>query len=369
MRASPRPQADAPKATPPEAEALRRALEKAETQSISIDAAGALQSVAEALRLARRLGDDAAAARAHAIAAAGHYYRGDYVAAVANGIDAFALGGATDARTGAMAMLGIALSFAFVGELRRGEEAARRALRLAAAAQDRRMEAQAQLILGCILSEAGRFEESLASLRRARSAFRRQGDGERASATAVNIGHLLLRQAGALGDSAGAPEAARHRRRARRFYRAALDSGRPRLGAVMVQTALADCELGLGNVAGALALLEQSRRVLEPHDPARIVARLDYYLGEAHRRMGHAAEAARHLHRALEAADAIDGDDLAVQCREALSRLAEDLGDEAGARRWDRDARSVLDRRRASLADFRRQMRPLWDRFLRQEPG
>jgi hypothetical protein len=29
----------------------------------------------------------------------------------------------------------------------------------------------------------------------------------------------------------------------------------------------------------------------------------------------------------------------------------------------------VLDRRRASLADFRRQMRPLWDRFLRQEPG
>ncbi len=37
--------------------------------------------------------------------------------------------------------------------------------------------------------------------------------------------------------------------------------------------------------------------------------------------------------------------------------------------RWEKDARSVRDRRRAAMADFRRRMRPTWDRYLRREPG
>lgn len=369
MRASSRPAADDPNPSPPEAEALRRALERAEYLVVALDAAGALRAVAEALRLARRLGDSAAAGRAHAIAAAAHYYRGDYVAAVASGIDAFALDGATDAQTGAKAMLGIAMSFVSVGEVPRAEEAARRAIRLATLARDRRQEAQAHLILGCVLSDARRYEDSLASLRRARSAFRRQSDAERASAAAVNIGHLLLRQADAL-DGAGDPrEAARCRRHARRHYRAALDSGRPRLGAIMAQTAMADCELGLGNVAQAHALLAQALGFLEPHDPAPVVARVHRYLGEVHRQEGRLQEASRHLHAALEAADTIEGDGLAVDCRRALSRLAKDLGREAEAGRWEKDARTVRDRRKEAMADFRRRMRPTWDRYLRREPG
>jgi tetratricopeptide (TPR) repeat protein len=354
-------------ASPPEAEALRRMLDKAELSSISLDAAGALREVGEALRLATRVGDAAGMARAHGIATTCHYYRGDYVAAVASGIDACANGARAGGAVAAKAMLGVALAFSSVGELRRGEQAAARAVRLAASARDPRVEAQAHLILGCVLRDARRVEESLGELRRARAAFRRQGDPERASAAAVNIGHVLLQEAGDLDRQGDSRLAARLWRRAARHYRSALDSGRPRLGAIMVQTALADCEMNLGNRDGARSLLEQAERFLEPRDPATVVARLDYYAGEVARRLGRAEEASGRLHRALEAADGLEGDDLAADIRDALSRLAADLGDAREARRWARAAKADRDRRRALRAEFRRRMRPLWDRYLRQE--
>lgn len=359
---------ESPRSHPPEAEALRRALDKARLLSVSIDVAEALRQVSDALRLARRLGDKAAQAQACAIAAVCHYYRGDYVAAVAAGLDACGFGSDGGPEIRAQATLSIAYSFLSVGDLRRAEQAASRATLLAAQARDARGEAQARAFLGCVLGDADRYGEAIATLRQARAAFRRQDDAERVSATAVNIGHVLNRQARKLDQRGDHPGAMQCWRNARRYYLQALESGRPRLGAAMAQASLADCEMRLGNLAEARAMLQRARGILRPQDAPRIAARVTWLAGEVERRMGHAEAAAKLLGAALGGADTIEADELAAQCRESLAALAAHRGDRTQAKRWAMAARLERERRLGAQALFRREMRPMWDRHLRLDP-
>ena len=56
---------------------------------------------------------------------------------------------------------------------------------------------------------------------------------------------------------------------------------------------------------------------------------------------------------------------MSVVARTALARLYEAQGDAARARQWKAEAKRVSEEQDESLSGFRRQMRPLWDRFLR----
>ena len=350
-----------------DAEALGRLLARAQHLGRSLDVHESLRTVGEALRLARRLHDRQAQMQAFCIATVCHYYRGDFVAAVATGLDACVACPDGDRSGRSNALQSVALAFLSVKDLRRAESAARHALRHAADEGNAAVAANSRNVLGLVLSEDSRYDEAYGEFRRARAIFRKLGDAERISAIAVNTGHALRRQGMARelgGDHSGA---ARRWRRARSVYRTALGAGRPRVGSVMVQAALADCEMRLGGVEAAHALLVDASRHLRPKDPVRITARISCLLGEAERRMRSWPDAGRHLRRALESADSIAGDDLASECRECLSRLASDRGLQAEAREWQDAARHERQKQRQALVAFRREMRPLWKQYLTHE--
>lgn len=349
-------------------EVLAQLLLRARHQSRSLDVRAALKTVVEALPLARRLRDQRALAEAFGIATTCHYYRGDVVAAAATGLDAFMACPASDYGERSRALQSVALALLAAEDFRRAQDASRHALQEAARGHNAVAIGNSRNLLGMVLGEIGRFEEAFKEFRLARAQFRKLGDGERGSAVAVNLGHALRRQ-GIFAQKAGDPAgAARLWRRACKVYRAAIDSGRPRVGRILVQSALADCEMRLGHDDEARILLAGASGDLRAGDPPRITARVSWMLGESERRLGHRSDARRHLEKAIELAIPATIDNVAFECQGSLSRLATELGKKAEAKRWRESAKQGREKRRRALIAIRRDMRPLWDRYLRHAP-
>src|SRR6185436_19420252 len=125
------PPALAPDSHAPERERLRAALRDGAALASTFESRNALRSVSEALRLARRLRDPLAEAQSLALATQCHYQRGDYVSAVATGLDACATYADNDLEGRSHVFHSVALAFFSVAEYRRAEAAAQRALRYA----------------------------------------------------------------------------------------------------------------------------------------------------------------------------------------------------------------------------------------------
>lgn len=91
-------------------------------------------------------------------------------------------------------------------------------------------------------------------------------------------------------------------------------------------------------------------------------------LGECTLRLGHPHEADRHLQAALDGAETLENDELGLDARLAMARLAEERGRTDEARLWREAARKLRDSRKEALTAFRREMRPLWDQHFRDAP-
>jgi tetratricopeptide (TPR) repeat protein len=340
-------------------------LERGTQLSAAFEPRDALRAIGEALRLARKLRDPRAEAQSLVLATQCHYQRGDYVSAVATGLDACATYADNDLEGRSHVFHSVALAFFSVAEYRRAEEAARRAVRYASREHESLPEASARSTLAFILADTGRFDEALQELRRARSRFRQLGDELRVKKATSNAGHVWRKRGLALAAAHDAEGARRAWRRSMRCYRAALGIGRSRLDDAIILGSLGESALRLGRVHEAIAHLDAAARHTGPRDIARVVAHISLRRGQAEHALERWSAAERHLTEAVEQADALENDDLAFEAREALARLSDARGDGARARQW-RDARRELqERRREALAGFRRQMRPLWDHFLR----
>lgn len=328
-----------------------------------------LKAAGEALRLARRMHDGAGEARALSCATLCHYHRGDYVAAVATGLDACATFSDHHLSGRSHALQGVSLAFFSVGEFRRAEQAARQSI--AAAAQDgaRRDEATARNVLGYVLADDGRFDEALVAFRQARGRFKALGDTLGVKKTTSNAGHAW-RKRGLAQVPARDPEGAKRSwRRAMRYYRSALPMGRSRLDDAIILGSLGECTLRLGHPHEALAHLAAAAHRTGPKDARRIVAHIELHRGEACRALHRWAEADRHLQAALEGAETLENDELGLDARLSMARLAEDRGRADEARLWREAARKLRESRREALTAFRREMRPLWDQHFRDAPG
>jgi tetratricopeptide (TPR) repeat protein len=359
------PESAAPPANAAEGERLRALLQRAAQLAGAFESLESLRAVAEGLRLAQRLGDARAEAQALAIATQCHYQRGDYVSAVATGVDACATLHRNDLAGRSHVMLGVAMAFFSVGEFRRAEQAARRAILHASGEHESQQEATARSALAFVLADDGRFDEALAELRRARVRFRALGDAVRVKKATSNAGHTWRKRGIALAAAHDPAGAKRCWRRAQRHYRRALAIGRSRLDDAIILGCLGECALLLGHAARAMIHLRAAEQRTGPRDAPRIVGNIALFRGQAERQLRRWANARRHLKAALELSEALDNDDLAVQARHALAALAEDRGDAPGAREWRDDAHRFQQVRHDALAGFRRQMRPLWDRYLR----
>ena len=151
-----------------------------------------------------------------------------------------------------------------------------------------------------------------------------------------------------------------------RFYRAALVAAPSRLDDAISLAGLGKCALQLEQPREALAFLERATAHLARRDPPRIVSFIKCWRGRAECALGEFAGAERHLLQALKPADELENDDHGVKCREALAELAEQRGQPTDARQWRTEADVKRNRQRESLEKFRREMGPLWDRYLKR---
>jgi tetratricopeptide (TPR) repeat protein len=330
-----------------------------------MDPARSLRAVAEALRLARKLGDRRSEAQSLSIATTCHYLRGDYVSAVATGIDACATFPSNDIAGRSYALQGVALAFFSVSDYVRARGACERAILYGTIEGEPGREASARNVLGYVLAESGHHEEALAEFRLARKHFRKLGDAVRAKKMSYNMGHTWSRR----GDEFAArdPGAAKDCwRRAMRFYRAALATAPSRLDDAISLSGLGKCALELEQPRQALEFLERASNHLARRDPPRIVSNIACWRGRAESSLGKFAQAEHHLLQALKRADELENDDHGVKCREAMADLAERRGQPADARQWRAEAEARRSQQRESLDKFRREMGPLWDGFLKR---
>lgn len=349
----------------PDAERLEALLALAGEFAHGFESREGLRAAGEALRLARRLENVEAEARALSYATLCHYHRGDYVAAVATGLDACATFSDHDLRGRSHALQGVALSFFSVGEFRRAEQAARQAIAAARADGEARHEATSLNVLGYVLADDGRYEAALVAFRQARGRFKSLGDTVRVKKATSNAGHAWRKRGHALFAARDHEGARGCWRRAMRYYRSALKAGRSRLDDAIILGSLGECTLHLGHPHEALSHLSAAAQRTGPRDALRIVAHIELQRGEACRAVHRWAEAERHLRAAVEGAEALENEELAVDARLGLAKLAEDRGQAAEARQWRDAARKLRESRREALAAFRREMRPLWDRHFR----
>ena len=269
-----------------DAELLRDSLKHALHLAGAFESRQALKVARDAQRLARRLRDSRSEAQALAIATQCHYQRGDYVSAVATGLDACATldQEALDGR--AHVLHGVALAFFTVQEFRRAEDAARCALEYASLEHESLLEAYVRSTLAMILCETGRFDESLAHLRLARARFRKLGEEVHVKKSASNAGHVWRKRGIAFAAAHEAAEARRCWRHATRFYRSALGIGRSRLDDAIALGCLGECANLLGHHEEAIDYLRTSAQRTGPRDTVLIVANIDLRRGIAERALG-----------------------------------------------------------------------------------
>jgi hypothetical protein len=208
-----------------------------------------LRAAREALDLARDAADRLASARALALAARCHLQRGDHFAAVASGVDALDAFADDEPLARAAALRVVALALRAVEDPDHAESAAAAAVRLATG--EPALEAAARECYARVLAERGRNHEARQQLRRSGALLRRLYDRAGLKRITAAVAHSYRNQAGAAHRAGHAGQARLQWRHAARVYRAALAFGRDPAQDAAILAALAECELGLGDLDAA----------------------------------------------------------------------------------------------------------------------
>ena len=318
-----------------------------------------LRNAREALNIARARRDTVSIGQALASATVCHYQRGDYLAAVATGLDAVAAYSDTDLPGRSSALQSIALALHCVNDGELAQVTARRAVDDAREAGDGIREANARSVLGVILCERGQHKPARREFRAAGALYRSSGDIIRLKKATANIGHTYRHQAAALQAAGKDNAAAAQWKLARRVYQIALALRATEADDAIVLGALAECECRLGRLDAARTQIEQA--LSKPVDSAIIRAPCHLWHARVLKGLGDLKGAERACVRARDAAQQMEHGGILAECLRVQSELNDLQGRFETAQDLEKRAREVTLERDAALTELRRQLASLWE--------
>ena len=337
-------------------------LELAETHADAFHDREGLRASRDALVLARGRGDSPALGRALAAATTCHYQRGDYVAAVATGLDAVDACADGDLAGRSSALRSIALALHAVEATDLALAVAGRAVADAVALGESEPEAAARDTLALVLLARGRHREARAEYRRSAALHRKGGHRIHLKKSIAGLAHTYRLEAGARGREAPGSEFAL--RQALRVYAVARAAGESDADDAIVEQSMAECRLRLGEQQAAWThiarAVERARRVASP----AILA--ECHLWEAHvlREMGELQAAERACERACVAAEPLVLSPALADVLQALAAVHDAQGRFERASDAETRSRELRLAREASLARVRTDLGPLWEQRI-----
>jgi tetratricopeptide (TPR) repeat protein len=195
-------------ADPAELARLRGLNEDAAKLSHAGEPKRALLVLREALESAQRLGRQDEEMRALNIAAMCHYHRGDYLAGLASGFDAYQLSVKLyDPAGSGRALMGIAGAAYALLSYSEAEQGFRRAVEIAREIDDEDLELRAMNSLGVVLGDMNRFDEAEHLLREVWTRLEPRGEGVQLVRGISNLANVRKKHGISL-KAAGAAQAA-----------------------------------------------------------------------------------------------------------------------------------------------------------------
>ena len=325
-----------------------------------------LRSAREALNIARARNDPGAVGRALAAATLCHYQRGDFVSAVATGLDAVAAYADNDRPGRSAALQSIALALHCVKWSELAQVTAEQAVADAAAAGDTLREANAHSVLGVILADRGAPREARRSFRAAAVRYRGLGDALRLKKATSNIGHTYRYQGNVEGLAGKSALAAMRWKQARRVYETALRTSTTAADDAIALGAMGECDYRLGELEAARAHVEQAL-ALAVGAPV-IEAPCHLCLARIFHAQGDLKAAERACERAREAALRLEHGDVLAACLQLQSQLNDLQGRFETAHDLERRAKEVTLEREAELGRMRDELALVWERYAMPMP-
>ena len=350
-------------------ECLAALLDLAQHHASAFQNREGLRAAREALNIARVRGDSLSIGRALGTATVCHYQRGDYVSAVAAGLDAVEAYAEGDLPGRSQAFQSIALALLSVRACELAETVCVRAVADASEGADAQREAGARSVHGVVLTDRGRFNPARREFRSAAATYRRLGDRVRLKKTISNLGHTYRKQADA-EERAGRAQARFYLKQALRVYRIALETGPSDADDAIILGGISECHCRMGNLEEARA--EVARALALAREVGSPVILAPCQLWESHilKAMGELDAASRACERAVEASEQLEHDDILVTALHAHAAIEDLRGHFERANDLEQRARRLALERETLLARVREQMGPLWERYTAERrPG
>ena len=326
-----------------------------------------LRSAREALNIARARNDGAAVGRALAAATLCHYQRGDYVSAVATGLDAVAAYADNDRPGRSSALQSIALALHCVKASELAQVTAEQAIADAVAVADRIREANARSVLGVIAADRGNPREARRHFRTAAARYREAGDPIRVKKAASNIGHTYRQQGNAEALAGKTALAAMRWKQARRVYETALRTATTTADDAILLGAIAECECRLGQLDAARQHVQEALAIAT--GIPMIEAPSHLCLARVLHAQGDLKAAERACERARDAALRLEHGEVLATCLLLQSQLNDLQGRFETAHDLERRAKEVTLEREAELARMRDELALVWERYSMPLPS
>lgn len=312
-----------------------------------------LRAAKEALTIARKRGDKLAIGRALSTATLCHYQRGDYVAAVATGLDAVAVYADGDLVGRSRALQSIALALFSVEAFGQAEAAARRAVDDARTGKDPEREALASNVLGYIICDRGHFNEARRLFRFSARYFRLSGDGVRLKKSISYLAHAYRRQGNTLEHGGHVGQARIEWGRAVSVYKIALESGEHAADDAFIVGEMAECECRLGKYQQAYAHVATAIELAQSVNNTQVLAHCYLWEGHVMEAMGNLEMAQRAFDRAVKAAGPLEHDPVLSMALRALAAVVALRGDADSAALMEAGAKAAEDARREFFSRVR----------------
>ena len=334
-------------------ECLAILIELAELHAATFHNREGIRCAREGLNIARVRGDNHGAARAQAAAMRCHHQRGEYVEAVAYGLDAVQGFGEEDLARRSLALQGLAQALIAVESFDLAADTAERAAADARAAADRVAEAGARALFGSILVKRGRYAEARRQFREAGAIQRELGDRIALKRCAASIAQGYLAQGNDALQRGDYDHARGSWRHAVRVFRVAVATGESVADDALCLAGVAECEMRLENRDRALAVVRQAVELAgQSRNP---LALAHSYLWESHalKVAGKIEAARRACECARDAAEQLEHDPILTECLKAESLLNDLSGRFESAQDLEQRAQRVELEREAHLARVR----------------
>ncbi len=316
-----------------------------------------LRAAREALSIARRRGDALAIGRALSTATLCHYQRGDYVAAVATGLDAVAAYADGDLVGRSRALQSIALALFSVDAFAAAESAARRAVDDARAGMDAEREAYASNVLGYVTCDRGHFNEARRLFRFAARYFRLSGDVLRLKKSISYLGHAYRRQGNSLERDGHMGQARIEWGRAVSVYKIALGVADHEADDAFIVGEMAECQCRLGKFQDAYATIARAIAIARSVNNVQVLANCHLWEGHILQGMGELEAAERAFDRAVKAAGPLEYDAVLPNALRALAAVLSLRGEGERAALVLGGAKAADDARNEFFARVRNELR------------